>query len=123
MTLSDHQFEFIKDVAILIEYIVYVKKYKLTGGWLERNEAIQKILVDNGLSKTMDSNHLKKLAIDLNIFLKNMVLTNKRKKDLTAKEWDILSEIGVFWENLNPLNRSGMFFKSIYDPGHFERNV
>jgi len=123
MKLSDHQFEFMKDLAVLIDYIANVKKYKITGGWLERNKAIQKILVDAGLSKTMDSNHLKRLAIDFNLFIKNIVLTNKRKKDLTPEEWDILSELGVFWENLNKYNRWGGFFNSIYDPGHFERNI
>lgn len=123
MKLSNHQFEFLKDVAVLIDFIANVKKYKVTGGWLERNKLIQRILVDKGLSKTMDSNHLKKLAIDLNIFIGSIVLTNKLKKYLTFKETQILDEIGVFWENLNPLNRYGGFFKSIYDPGHFERNI
>ncbi len=123
MTLSNHQFEFLKDVAVLIDFIANVKKLKVTGGWLERNKAIQKILLDAGLSKTMKSNHLIKLAIDFNLFFKNIVLTNKRKKDLTTKEWEIMAEIGVFWENINSLNRWGGFFKSIYDPGHFERNI
>ena len=123
MKLSDHQFEFLKDVAVLIDFIANVKKYKVTGGWLERNKAIQKILLDAGLSKTMKSNHLIKLAIDFNIFFKNLVLTNKRKKDLTPEESNVLKEIGAFWESLNPLNRWGGFFKSIYDPGHFERNI
>lgn len=123
MKLSDHQFQFIKDVAVLIDFIANVKKVKITGGWLERNQEIQDILVKKGLSKTKDSNHLKKLAIDFNIFFEGVILTNTKKKDLNDKQNDLLNEIGVFWENLDPLNRWGGFFKSIYDPGHFERNV
>lgn len=123
MKTSDHQFEFIKDLILLLQFIIEVKKLKVTASWLGRDDAIQKILYDKGLSKTLESNHLTKTAIDLNIFLNKFVLTNKKKGLLTKKESDLLAEIGVFWENLNPLNRWGGFFKSFYDPGHFERNI
>ena len=123
MKLSDHQFEFLKDVSILIDFIANVKKVKITGGSLERDYAAQKLKYDQGLSNTLDSNHLKRLAIDLNIFIGNTVLTNTRKKHLTEDESSLLNEIGVFWENLHELNRYGGFFNSIYDPGHFERHI
>ena len=123
MKLSTHQFEFLKDVGALIDFIANVKKVKITGGWLERDYAAQKRLYDKGLSKTLDSNHMKRLAIDLNIFIGNAVLTNTRKKHLTKDGSDLLNEIGVFWENLHELNRWGGFFNSIYDPGHFERHI
>jgi len=113
MKLSDHQFEFIKDLFLLLEFIIHVKKYKVTGGWLERNIDIQKILFENDKSKTLKSNHLNKTAIDLNIFIDGK---------LTYKKED-LQEIGQFWENLNPLNRWGGNFKNFVDTPHFERNI
>lgn len=116
MTTSDHQFEFLKDVAILIDYIVNVKKYKITGGRLLDTVANQKIKFDAGLSQTMKSNHLKALAIDFNFFINGHYDMSKEN----------LIEIGVFWENLNPLNRWGGFFSGYGkngDSGHFERNV
>jgi len=123
MTISDHQFKFLKDVSLLIDYIANVEGLKVTGGWLERNEEIQKILYDKGLSNTLDSNHIKRMAIDLNIFLGYMVITNIKKFKLNDEQRDALNSIGVFWENLDVFNRWGGFFNSIYDPGHFERNV
>ena len=123
MTLSDHQFNFLKDELILRDFIINAKKVKLTATYIFRSQDEQQKKFDEGLSKTLRSNHLLSCAIDLNIFYKDDVITNKRKRDLTQDEKELLNEIGVFWQNLNPLNRWGGFFKSIYDPGHFERNV
>ena len=123
MSLSNEQSIFLKDLMIFLDYLINIEKLKITATWLGRNEIVQKYLYDKGLSKTMDSNHLKNCAIDLNIFYGTRILTNIKKKDLTEKETELLNRIAVFWENLNKKNRSGYFFKSIYDPGHFERNV
>ena len=123
MQLSDHQDEFLSDVSILLDYLKNVKKIKRTATYIFRSQEEQQKKYDAGLSKTLESNHLYSCAIDLNIFLGKEILTMIRKKDLTKAQSDLLNEIGVFWENLNPLNRWGGFFKSIYDPGHFERNV
>jgi hypothetical protein len=123
MTLSGNQFEFLKDLATFIDYLANVKKLKITATWLFRTQEVQQSMLDQGLSKTLKSNHLLSCAIDLNIFYGKRILTNLRKKDLTPDELKLMQEISVFWENLNPLNRAGFNFKSIYDPGHFERNV
>jgi|SRR6056297_291496 len=123
MTLSDHQFEFLKDVSILIDYISNVLKLKITATWLHRPQEMQQQLYNEGLSNTLESNHLYSCALDLNIFKKNRILTMLKKEDLTTEEQDFLNKIGVFWENLNKKNRWGGFWKSPYDPGHFERNV
>jgi hypothetical protein len=123
MNLSNHQFEFLKDLSSLIDFISNVKKIKITATWLHRPQEVQQQLYNEGLTKTLESNHLYSCAIDLNIFIGNRILTNLRKKDLTKEEVYLLNEIGAFWENLNKLNRWGGFWKSIYDPGHFERNV
>src|SRR6056297_439794 len=109
MTLSDHQFEFLKDVSILIDYISNVLKLKINATWLHRPQEMQQQLYS--------------CALYLNIFKKNRILTMLKKEDLTTEEQDFLNKIGVFWENLNKKNRWGGFWKSPYDPGHFERNV
>jgi len=113
MKLSDHQFEFLQDVAVLIDFIANVKGYKVTGGELFRPEEMQRIYFNSGRSKTMESKHFLRCAIDLNIFINGKLVYEKEK----------LEEIGVFWENLNKLNRWGGHFKSFVDTPHFERNV
>ena len=123
MQLSDHQNEFLKDLRLLLEYLQDVKKLKVTGEMLFRPQEVQDMYYERGLSKTKLSNHLVKCAIDLNIFYKKEIITQIEKKDLTLEQADLLNEIGVFWGNLNKLNRWGGFFKSFYDPMHFERNV
>jgi len=123
MTLSNHQNEFLKDLLLLLDFIINVKKVKVTATYLFRSQEEQQRKFDEGLSKTLESNHLYSRAIDLNIFLNSEVLTNKKKKFLTKAELDLLTEIASFWENLNSINRAGFFWKSPYDPGHFERNV
>jgi hypothetical protein len=123
MTLSDNQFEFLKDFSSLIDFITNVKKLKITATYLYRSQEEQQRKYDEGLSKTLESNHLYSCAIDLNIFYGKKILTNIAKNDLTKEEWNLLEEIGQFWQNLNKINRWGGFWKSPYDPGHFERNV
>ena len=64
-------------------------------------------------SKTMRSNHLRRLAVDFNFFINGK---------LTYSD-DKVTELGAYWESLNPLNRWGGNFKSIKDTPHFEMNV
>lgn len=112
MTLSNHQFEFMKDFNLLLDFIIHVKKYKVTGKELLRPQEMQQIHYDNGVSKTLESNHLYGCAVDLIIFIDNKPCYDKDK----------LSEIGMFWQNLNKLNRWGGFWK-FKDTPHFERNI
>jgi len=123
MTLSDKQDVFLGNQATLIDYIRNVLKLKVTATWLGRDKAKQAELVRKGLSKTMKSNHLTNTAIDLNIFMNGRILNHYKKDDLTKDEWITLTKIGMFWENLDKINRWGGFFESFYDPGHFEMNV
>jgi D-alanyl-D-alanine dipeptidase len=113
MTLSNHQFEFAKDFNILLDFIIRVKKLKVTIKEVARPQEMQKMYYEQGLSHTLESNHLYGCAVDLIIFIDGKPCYNKDK----------LAEIGVFWENLNPLNRWGGFFNSFTDAPHFERNV
>lgn len=112
MSMVDEQAAFLLDVCKLIHFSTE-QGYVVTGGELARTIEQQRIYFQTGRSKTMDSNHLKRCAVDLN-FIRDGKLV-----------WDrgALSTVGAFWESLNPKNRWGGNFKSLVDVPHFERNV
>ena len=111
MSLVKEQFEFLKDVAKLIDYADSIG-IVLTGGELFRTKEQQSIYVNTGKSKTFNSNHLKRLAIDFNFFIDG-VLTYEKKD---------VQQLGDFWECLNKKNRWGGNWKFVDTP-HFERKV
>lgn len=110
MSLVQEQFQFIQDVAKLVDFCV---KYGLviTAGEMYRPPEMQKIYVQTGRSKTMNSRHGMRLAIDLNFFKNGKLI------------YDIptLTPVGKYWESLSPKNSAGMFWKSFKDVPHFER--
>jgi hypothetical protein len=112
MKLSDHQWEFLKDVATLIMFAER-KGYKVTGGELWRTQDQQNIYLDSNKSKASESQHQKRLAIDLNVFIANVYRTDTES----------YKELGDFWESLNPANRWGGNFTRIKDGNHFERVI
>ncbi len=111
MTLREEQSAFLLDVCSLIRFIVE-HGFEVTGGELFRTREQQKIYYNTGKSKTMHSNHLLRLAIDLNFF---------KDGELTYKKEDI-QPIGEYWEGLHPKNKWGGNWKFI-DMPHFERNI
>ena len=113
MSLSVEQNAFLNDVAKLIEFVNAKGEMLITGGELFRTPEQEQIYVSEGKSKTMNSNHLRRLAIDLN-FIKNGQLISDKAS---------LQVYGDYWESLNPINRAGMNFVSFPDNDHFERNV
>ena len=115
MNLVYEQFEFLKDVAKLIKFIEKLcaktpANDAFTAGEMWRPEATQAWYVKMGLSGTMASKHLRRLAIDLNY------ITGGKLKEVPV-------EVGAYWESLNPKNVWGGRWKKPYDPGHFERRV
>lgn len=112
MSLSDEQAAFLLDACKLIQYATE-QGFKVTGGELFRTAEQQAIYVQNGRSKTLNSNHLKRLALDLNFFKDGKIIWDK----------GILAPLGAYWETLHPKNRWGGNFKSLVDCPHFERNV
>ena len=111
MKLLEEQQAFLLDAAKLI-----IKAndagFLVTAGELYRTTEQQKIYVETGRSQTFNSMHLKRLAIDLNIF--------KDGKLCTVSQIEIL---GAYWESLHPKNRWGGRFKTLKDGPHFERLV
>jgi hypothetical protein len=119
MGLRDEQMAFVADVRKLLAKAEELK-YEVTFGEVLRPIEMQKLYVQQGKSKTMDSQHLKKLAIDLNIFFAGRVCT--------AAE---ITPLGAYWESLNEKNRWGGSWRGLVQAGkssfvdspHFERFV
>jgi hypothetical protein len=112
MSLSQEQAAFLLDACKIIQYATE-QGFVVTGGELFRTAEQQAIYVQTGRSKTLNSNHLKRLAIDLNFFKDGQIIWDK----------GILAPLGAYWETLHPKNRWGGNFKSLVDCPHFERNV
>lgn len=112
MSLVDEQYKFLRDVSKLVMFAAD-NGIVITGGELWRTREQQERYVATGLSKTMDSKHLKRLAIDLNVIKDGKLATS-------ASDYKAL---GDYWESLSPSNRWGGRFTSFTDAPHFERNV
>lgn len=112
MSLGKEQAEFLLDCCTLIQFATAMG-FTVTGGELTRPLEMQKIYVQSGRSKTMKSNHIRRLALDLNFILDGKL----------CYDFEKLKPIGLFWESLNSKNRWGGFWKSFKDMPHFERNV
>lgn len=112
MILSLHQQIFSQNVALLI---LKANSFgiNLTFGEAYRTKEQQQIHLNNGKTKTMKSNHLKRLAVDLNFFIDGKLLYTHNQ----------ITNLGLYWESLDNLNRWGGKFTKIYDPNHFERHL
>jgi hypothetical protein len=109
MTVREKQSTFLMNVSKLIQW-AFANGFELTGGELLRPKEMQTLYVQQGKSKTMDSKHLDKLAIDLNLFINGVYQTD------TAS----YKPLADFWQSLNPANRAGYYFTSLKDGNHFE---
>lgn len=110
MALVSEQAAFLQDAAKLIQHAAE-QGWTVTAGELYRTQEQQDIYVKTGRSKTSNSYHLKRLAIDLNFFRDGKLIY-----DVAA-----LQPIGDFWESLSPLNSWGGNWNSFKDVPHFER--
>jgi len=111
MKLSEHQRIFTKHISLLIEY-AYSIGIELTFGEAYRTVYQQEEYIRQGKSKTMKSKHLNRLAVDFNFFIDGKLTYTDPRLDL----------LGDYWEDLDELNRAGMFWKWRDSP-HFERNI
>jgi len=118
MKLSEQQRIFTLNISMLIQYADRLG-YGLTFGEAFRTNEQQMIYVQTGKSKTMNSNHLRRLAVDFNVF-KNGNLTWK---------WEDIKPLGDYWETLNEKNRWGGDWNKndikdgFIDSPHFEMNI
>lgn len=112
MSLVAEQAQFLLDMGKLVQYATD-QGWTVTGGELYRTVEQQQIHFKAGRSKTMNSIHLKRCAVDLNFFKGGTLVWDKTQ----------LAPIGAYWESLHPKNRWGGNFKTLVDVPHFERNV
>lgn len=110
MSIRNEQVFFVSDVIQLISHAQKLG-FEITLGEAYRTPEQQEIYFRQGKTKTMDSYHLRRLAIDLNFF--------KNGKYLIAKE--DLQELGDYWESLSAANSWGGNWESFVDTPHFER--
>jgi len=110
MSLNQEQAAFLLDMCKLIQYATD-QGFVVTGGELARTPEQQAIYFKTGRSKTMNSIHLKRCAIDLNFFKDGKIIWDKA----------VLAPLGAYWESLYPKNRWGGNFSNLVDCPHFER--
>lgn len=123
MSRMSEQWEFLQDVAVLIQYIRDVG-FKAVGGELMRSREEQQRKYDTGVSKAKpgESMHQHLRAIDIEFFDGNgKWMKVPSNKDAQKEMKELLQSFGDYWELLNKKNRWGGNFKSIFDPNHFER--
>lgn len=106
-----NQHLFLLDVSTLIAHAAS-RGYIVTAGECWRSPETQLAYFNSGRSKVKTGgNHGRRLAIDLNIFLRGELAS-----------LDEIRPLGEYWEKLNPLNRWGGNFSALKDGPHFERN-
>ena len=112
MSLVTEQQAFLLDVCRLVAFATK-QGFVVTGGELFRTAEQQEIYVKTGRSKTMNSLHLKRCAIDLNFF----------KDGKLVYDTKVLAPVGAYWESLSKKNSWGGNWNSFKDVPHFERRV
>jgi len=111
MSMVQEQAAFLLDACKLIAKATELG-FTVTGGELYRTAEQQQIYVKTGRSKTMQSNHLRRLAIDLNFF----------KDGKLVYDVKTLAPVGEYWESLHPKNQWGGKWRFV-DVPHFQRTV
>ncbi len=111
MSLNEDQFEFMKDVGLLICWVYTHPNWALTGGELYRPQQMADIYAKQGIG-IKNSKHIKRLAIDLMFFINGVYLT----------ESDDYEPLGEYWESLSDQNEWGGVWAS-GDADHFERKL
>jgi hypothetical protein len=110
MSAVDSQAEFLLHAATLILKATEMG-FVVTGGELARTPEQQQIYIKTGRSRTMNSLHLQRRAIDLNFFKDGKLTYDK----------NTLAPLGLFWESLHPLNSWGGNGIKLVDTPHFSR--
>lgn len=117
MSLVQEQDLFLQHVSELIRK-AHELGLVISGGELYRTPEQQALHVKNGRSMTMDSQHLKRLAVDLNFFVAKPGHGHELTYDAA-----VIRPLGEFWESLDDANRWGGNWSSFKDTPHFERRA
>ena len=103
---------FLLDVCKLIQKAVDLG-FIVTAGELYRTPEQQEIYVKSGRSRTMNSLHIQRRAVDLNFFKDGKLCYDKA----------VLAPLGAYWESLHPLNSWGGNGVKLVDTPHFSRGI
>lgn len=107
-SLRSRQVIFLKNVAKLIEFGNLLPGYELTGGEMWRSPEQQAFYYAKGLTKTKYSKHQDRLAIDLNVFVNGIYMSDK----------ETFKPLAEYWKKLHPDNVSG--YQWNWDYNHFQ---
>ena len=126
-TLRDRQETFARTLALFLNWMLN-QGYHWTMGdcWRSTDELLccqcgmpityQELLRFNGRSKTLQSKHADRLAIDLNLFIDGKMATPDQYRPLGEK-WE---QLGGRWGGRFSLDPSEYATKVGFDPPHFE---
>lgn len=106
------QHEFTHDVALLLQEAERLG-FRVSLGEAWRPPDLQKLYVEQGKSWTMNSRHLARRAIDLNLFRGGDFLTNEEDYQALGQWWERLRPGKNVWGAGTTLPRK--------DANHFER--
>mgnify|MGYP003335027916 CR=1 FL=1 len=112
MSNVSEQAAFLLDVGRLVQKATELG-FVVTAGEMYRTPEQQQIYVKTGRSRTMNSLHLQRRAVDLNFFRDGQFVYSKA----------ILSPLGAYWESLHPYNSWGGNGDKLVDVPHFSRGV
>ncbi len=124
MSLRNQQSEFAKNIGLLIAY-AYANGFELTFGEVYRTKEQQEIYFKSGRSKTMNSRHIQRMAVDFNFFKDGRMLFSV-KEEYDA-DLELAKPVANYWESLNQNNiwgsdwdRNDATREKFQDPYHFE---
>lgn len=106
------QASFLLDVGKLVQKATELG-FVVTAGELYRSPEQQQIYVKTGRSRTMNSLHIQRRAVDLNFFLNGKLCYDKAT----------LAPLGAYWESLHPLNSWGGNGVKLVDVPHWSRGI
>ena len=106
------QAAFLLDVGRLVQKATEMG-FVVTAGELYRTPEQQEIYVKTGRSRTMNSLHIQRRAVDLNFFLNGKLTYDKH----------VLAPLAAYWESLHPLNSWGGNGVKLVDTPHFSRGM
>jgi len=91
--------------------------YELTFGEAYRTEEQQKLYVKSGYSKTMESKHLDRLAVDFNLFIGGQYVTDAAAYRPLGERWE---KLGGRWGGRFGVKLEEYAVKVGWDANHFE---
>ncbi len=118
--LREAQDRFCKHQAFLVGF-ARSQRFTMSVGDAWRVPDYQKYHVKKGVSWTLNSQHLKRLAIDFNFFLDDYYLFSDKSR--LDEDKRLIEQVGDYWERLHPNNVWGGRWVKNFDPAHFQTKV